>query len=275
MSFPLSYKHFLAGFLAVVALTVSAQAQTITVQNPGFGAAIGGHITGTLDLNALDAAPSAITQQLGSSSWYGQANVTTALTLGFRPQIEVNDTNSAGKGRIDYGLGASLGGLLGLEMPDSYLWQPLTGVSLQANKTYVFSIDMDAASLLDLTALGNRGFGIGVSTGASTTSPGTLFADSLSNQSLLGVSLLGGTNQRMTLTFTTGANPTAGTAGLVVFAGRGTQTLNVSLLSTYTVDNASFATVVAVPEPSSALMVVSGLSVLGLLRPRRRETQNA
>jgi hypothetical protein len=254
---------FIALALWIGASFVSAQ--SVTIQNPGFGP-LGGHISGTLDLNILNPAPTSVTQQLGTSGWYGLANAATVGNLGFRPQIEVDDSSaSSGHGYISYALGASLGGVAGLEMPDAYLWQPMTGWSLAASTTYKFSIDLDAGSLLDIAALGARGFGLGVTTGATGSSLGTFLADSSSAPSLLGIALLSGTTQRLALTFTTGFNPPAGDVGIAVFAGRGTQTLQVSLLSNFSVDNAAFA---VVPEPSALLMILSALGVFFIMRRR-------
>jgi hypothetical protein len=250
------------------ALPFAAAQNPTLITNPGFGP-VGGAISGMLDINIFDPAPSSVTQQLGSSGWYGRANVTAVGNIGFRPGIEVDaSAASAGVGYISYALGASLGGLAGLEMPDAYLWQPLTGTSLAAHTTYTFSIEVNAGALLDVSALGSRGFGLGVSVGASASSTGTMFADSLSSPSLLSLSLLGGTTQQMTLSFTTGANPAAGDVGVAVFAGRGVQALQLSLLNEYKVDNASFSSASAVPEPSSSVMVLSGIGMFILARRR-------
>jgi hypothetical protein len=117
-------------------------------------------------------------------------------------------------------------------------------------------VDVNAGSLLDVSAFSSRGFGIGITTGSSTSSIGTYYSDSLTNPSLLNVSLLSGTTQRLTYTFTTGAVVPGGTMGVAVFGGRGTQTLQLSLLTDFQIDDASLT---VVPEPSTTLLLGLGL----------------
>lgn len=249
-----------AGFFLIIAFCPLAVAQLIIpINNEDFDGG-GGEITSAFSL--LVGTSSVGPQQIGTSGWYGRSNATNAaLNLaGFRPGIEVdNDASSTNVGEIRYNLGGSLGGLLGLEMPEATLWQPLTGEELLANSTYVFSVDVDAGTLLDVTAFSDRGFGIGVTTGSTTTTPGTYFADSLTSPFLLDISLVTGTTQRLTLTFTTGNSVPTGDIGVAVFGGRGTQSLQVSLLTDFDVDNASLT---VVPEPASLLLLGIGFFLL-------------
>lgn len=245
----------IAGFLSMWSQAAFGQL-VIPINNSNFSGGTGGEIVGQISVGPSSAVGP---QQIGTTGWYGLANATnTALNLaGFRPGIEVNfDASSASRGEINYALGASLGGLLGLEMPEATLWQPLTGFTLQANSTYTFSVDVNAGSLLDVSAFSSRGFGIGITTGSSTSSIGTYYSDSLTNPSLLNVSLLSGTTQRLTYTFTTGAVVPGGTMGVAVFGGRGTQTLQLSLLTDFQIDDASLT---VVPEPSTTLLLGLGL----------------
>lgn len=236
------------------------EAQTITIQNSTFSTG-GGSMDGVLTLAA--GAPTVGPAQIGSSSWYGLANGTTLTVVvpvaGIRPTIAVDSPTGSSVGEINYALGASLGGLAGLEMPEADLWQPLSGVKLSANTTYQFAISVNIGSLLDITALSNRGFGIGISTGSSTAAVGTMYADSLTNPGLANVSLLSGTTYRETLTFTTGASVPTTDMGVVIFAGRGNQALSLSLLSDFKVDDASLT---VVPEPQVPLLAGLGLMVL-------------
>lgn len=220
--------------------------------------------TGTGDMPAatsvLSATPTLGPQQVGNTGWYGLANSTNAAlnAAGFRPGIGVNTGAAPGVATIDYTLAASLGGLLGLEMPEATLWQPITGTSLLANTTYTMSLDVTTTAILDVAALTSRGFGIGITTGATTTSIGSYFADTLSAPGSVNLQLLSGTTQRMTFTFTTGSSVPGGNLGFAVFAGRGTQTIQLSLLSNFTVDNASLQ---AVPEPHVTALIGLGLLV--------------
>lgn len=243
----------------------------IPINNSNFSAGAGGEIVGQISVGPSSAVGP---QQLGTSGWYGQANATNAaLNLaGFRPGIEVNfDASSASRGEINYALGASLGGLLGLEMPEATLWQPLTGFSLQPNSTYAFSVDVNAGTLLDVSGFSSRGFGLGITTGASTSSIGTYYANSLSSPSLLDVDLLSGTTQRLTFTFSTGATVPGGTMGVAIFGGRGTQTLQVSLLTDFQIDDASLQ---VVPEPSAILLTGMGLFLVLNSRAFLRRIRN-
>lgn len=216
-------------------------------------------------LTLLGGATNSGPQQIGTSGWYGQANATNLTVLGsnvagFRAGIEVDfDASSTNVGEISYALGASLGGLAGLEMPESTIWQPLAGFSLAANQTYTFSIDVNAGSLLDVAALTARGFGIGVTTSSSASSVGNYYVNSISNPGLVSLNLLGGNDQRLSLTFTTGASVPAGDLGLAIFAGRGTQSLQASLLTDFDIDNAQFS---AVPEPSTVVLIGLGMMIL-------------
>lgn len=263
----------ITSLLVFLSAAPSGRAGTMVLSSPGFDGA-GGLISGVLDLNILNPAPSAVTSPMGTSGWHGLSGVATQANLGFRAQVEVNQAGtSPGQGVIGYGLGASLGGLLGLEMPDSYLWQPMSGVSYAPNTTYTFAVDVEAGSLLNVTAFGNRGFGIGLTTEATTSSPGTFLADSLSSPSLLSISLVSGTTQRLVLSYTTGEVAPTGDIGIAVFGGRGSQALSVALLNDYRVDNASFSTAAgpaAVPEPSAALLLAGGLAVLAQRSRGRR-----
>jgi hypothetical protein len=256
--------------LAFLAVVPSASAYNLTLADPGFSGN-GGKILGDLDLNVLDPSPSSITSALGTSGWYGMANAVGVANLGFRGGVEVNQSPlSLGVGLINYDLGSNLTGLLGLDIPDAYLWQPLAGISFEANTTYTFSIDMTTSSLLSANLLADRGFGIGLTHNASTTTPGSFVADSLSSPELLNISLLGGTTQRLTVSFTTGETAPTGDIGVAVFSGRGNQTINASLLGDITVDNAALA----VPEPSSAALLVGGLGVLMHWGRRRKACTN-
>lgn len=236
----------------------------VPVNNPSFTTGTGGEIAGQLTL--LGPSATVGPQQLGTTGWYGLANATNAaLNLaGFRPEIGVNTVDNPGVGTINYALGASLGGLLGLEMPEATLWQPITGTSLLANTTYTMSLDVTTTAILDVAALTSRGFGIGITTGATTTSIGSYFADTLSAPGSLNLSLLSGTTQRMTFTFTTGSTVPGGNLGFAVFSGRGNQSLQVSLLTEFAVDNASLQ---AVPEPHVTALI--GIGLLVALRGHR------
>lgn len=261
----------IAGFLSFWGQVAHGQ-MVIPINNSTFSGGTGGQIVGQISVGPSSAVGP---QQIGTTGWYGLANATnTALNLaGFRPGIEVNfDASSASRGEINYALGASLGGLAGLEMPEATLWQPLTGFTLQANSTYTFSVDVNAGSLLDVSAFSSRGFGLGITTGASTSSIGTYYANSLTSPSLLDIDVLSGTTQRLTFTFSTGATVPSGTMGVAIFAGRGTQTLQVNLLSDFQIDDASLQ---VVPEPSAVLLTGMGLFLVLNSRAFLRRMQNA
>lgn len=253
--------------LVLISLPGLMNAQIITIPNGDFSSG-NGSIAGQLTL--LGGSSAAPAQSLGTTGWYGQAGFSNAVVVvpvaGIRPGVAINNGgNSTGVAEINYVLGADLGGLAGLEMPEADVWRPITGQSLLANTTYRFSVDLNTGSLLDLNALGSRGFGIGVTGGATASSMGTFVADSISNPSFASISLIGGTTQRVTLTFTTAATPPpGGDIGVVVFAGRGTQALSLGLLTDYRFDNASLE---VVPEPQTA--VLAGLGLLVLLRGHR------
>lgn len=245
---------------------IRARGQTIIpIANPGFNSG-GGQIDS--DLTLVRGSSTIGPQQIGTSGWYGIARHTNLVAgvplAGFRPGLEVdNDSSSNDVAEIRYNIGASLGGLAGLEMPEVDLWQPLTGQTLLPNRTYTFSIEYDAGAVLNISALTNRGFGIGVTTGATATSMGTFVADSLSSPSLVTVDLLSGSRQRLSLTFATGASPAAGTLGIAIFAGRGVQQLQLSLLSDIDIDNAALkTTLTTVPEPNAAILVGLGIGVI-------------
>jgi hypothetical protein len=236
-----------------------------TIQDADFST-LSGHIYGVVDLNPLDPAPASMTQVLGGTAWTAMANAVTTGTLGFRPTVEANDIDSPGTGYLGYGV-ASLGGLAGLEMPDSYIWQALSGSTIGANKTYTLSLTLDAGIALNASALAARGVGIGILAGASTSAMGTMVADSLSSPSSLTITPLSGTAEQLTLTFTASATPPGGTLGIVMFAGRGTQTLQLSLMNDYQFDN---VTLVTVPEGRSMVMMISGVAMLIQRRRLRR-----
>lgn len=248
--------------LALVSMGQAKAQVIIPINNDDFDGG-GGAMPGVLTL--LGGATNSGPQQIGTSGWYGQANATNLTVLGsnvagFRAGIEVDfDASSTNVGEISYALGASLGGLAGLEMPESTIWQPLAGFSLAANQTYTFSIDVNAGSLLDVAALTARGFGIGVTTSSSASSVGNYYVNSISNPGLVSLNLLGGNDQRLSLTFTTGASVPAGDLGLAIFAGRGTQSLQASLLTDFDIDNAQFS---AVPEPSTVVLIGLGMMIL-------------
>lgn len=258
---PLSVKvNAVAVAVALVSLSQAEAQLLIPIDNSSFTTG-SGEMAGELTL--LTGSSSMGPQQVGTSGWYGLANSTTATVIvpvaGIRPGITVNSAGAPGVASIDYDLGASLGGLAGLETPEATLWQPLVGQSLLANTTYTFSVDVNAGSLLDVSALSSRGFGIGLTTGSSATGIGTYFADSLSSPGLLDISLLSGTDQRLSLTFTTGASVPLGDLGVAIFAGRGNQALELSLLTNYTIDNAQLS---AVPEPHVSILIGFGLLVI-------------
>lgn len=261
----------IAGFLSIWSQGAHGQ-MVIPINNSTFSGGTGGQIVGQISVGPSSAVGP---QQIGTSGWYGLANATNAaLNLaGFRPGIEVNyDASSLSRGEINYALGASLGGLLGLEMPEATLWQPLTGFTLQANSTYTFSVDVNAGSLLDVSAFSSRGFGLGITTGSSTSSIGSYYANSLTSPSLLDIDVLSGTAQRLTFTFSTGATVPGGTMGVAIFAGRGTQTLQVNLLSDFQIDDAALQ---VVPEPSAVLLTGMGLFLVLNSRSFLRRMQNA
>lgn len=269
-TFPLAPKLIaLVIILAIPAIFTTHAQVIVNIPNSTFDSG-GGQINSQFSLAVgTSTAPA---QQIGTSGWYGIANATNLVVgvpvAGFRPGIEVdNDASSVDVAEIRYNLGASLGGLAGLEMPEADLWRPLTGQNLQPNRTYTFSVDVDAGAVLDISALTSRGFGIAVTTGATTSSMGTFFADSLSNPSFASINVLSGNLQRLNLTFTTGAAPASGTIGVVIFAGRGTQQLQLNLLSDIDIDNASLS---SIPEPNSAIMFGLGLGLLLTGRRLRR-----
>jgi hypothetical protein len=200
-------------------------------------------------------------QQVGNTGWYGYANATSlgGLALGFRPEIAVNTAGSPGVGNLNYALGAGLSGLLGLETPEATLYQPLVGRAILANTTYTLSVDMTFSSLLDVSALASRGVGIGLTSNSTTSSVGSYFADSLSSPGILSLTVLGGTTERLTLTFTTGNTVPTGDLGVSIFAGRGNQGIQADLLTSYTIDNVQLS---AVPEPHVSILVGLGLLVL-------------
>lgn len=250
---------------------VACGQMVIPINNSNFSSG-SGQIVGQISVGPSSAVGPV---QIGATGWYGLSNATnTALNLaGFRPGIEVNfDASSASSGELSYFLGASLGGLLGLEMPEATLWQPLTGYTLQANSTYSFSVDVNAGALLDVSAFSDRGFGLGITTGSSTSSIGTYYENSLSSPSLLDIDVLSGTTQRLTFTFTTGATVPGGTIGVAVFAGRGNQALQANLLSNFRIDDASLS---VVPEPSAVLLAGLGLFLMLNSRAFLRRAQNA
>ncbi len=259
-----------AGFfppLAVLTLYAThSQAAVITVNNPGFSSGSGRIVN---ELTLLDGSSTIGPQQLGTTGWYGLANHTNLVVVvpvaGFRPGIEVNfDSSSAGVGELNYSVIGSLGGLAGLEMPEATLWQPLS-LAMAPNTTYQLTATVTTNSFLDLSALSARGFGIGVTTGSSTTARGNFYANSLSTPSLLNLAVVSGATQQMTFTFTTGASVPTGNMGIAFFAGQGTQTIQLSLLTDYKVDNVAFATI---PEPSTA-MLLGALTFLPVVRRRR------
>jgi hypothetical protein len=252
--------------LLFLGLTVAgASAAMVPVTNPDFSNGEG-QISALLNLNPLGTPPASTTQQIGTSGWNGAVNATTVGNLGFRPGIAINQPGNTGVAVIQYDVGVSLGGLLGALMPPVSLWQNLSGFSLNANSTYTFSVSVDSGTLLDVTALGARGFGLGVTTGSSATDPGTFFADSQNSPGLLTISLLGGTEQTLSFTFTTGDTVPQGDLGLVIFAGRGSAALDASLLSNFVVDNVSFS---VVPEMSTGWMSAGALGILILFHHRR------
>jgi hypothetical protein len=258
-----SRDSFLLLFLVLVLSWICASgARGQTIQDADF-ATLSGHIYGVIDLNPLDPAPSSVTQVLGGTAWSGMASATVLGSIGFRPTVEANDIDSPGTGYLGYGA-VSLGGLGGLEMPDSYIWQALAGSTMTANTKYTLSLKLDAGIVLDASALAARGVGIGLLAGASTTAMGTMVADSLSSPSSLTITSLGGTAELLTMTFTSSGTPPGGTLGVVMFAGRGTQTLQLSLMNNYQFDN---VTLQAIPEGRSMVMLISGL---GILIQRRR-----
>ncbi|BCU76512.1 hypothetical protein llg_12270 [Luteolibacter sp. LG18] len=251
----------------MAALAASPGSAAITVNNPGFDTGTGGQIAGVLTLVAGTSTAGPL--QIGTSAWYGRSvatNLVVAVPVaGFRAAIAVNNSGTnLGNAEINYTLGPSLGGLAGLELPEADLWQPITGTSLVANSTYILGVDVDAGSLLSASSFAGAGFGIGLSTGASATTLGTMFSDSLTNPALLDISLLSGTNQRLTLTFTTGGSVPGGDIGIVLFGGRGTQTISLGLLQDYHMDNVSL---VLIPEPGP--VALWALGTLVLLRRRR------
>lgn len=252
------YSVITALVLAIFAMPTGAAAGNAIITNPSFDTG-SGVIAGALDLNLLDPAPTALAGALGGTGWYALANATAVGNTGFRPQLEVNQpVTSPGQGLISYALSFSLGGLAGAEMPDSYLWQPLVGAAFAVNTTYTFALDVTSSAALDATALASRGFGIGLTSNSTSSTPGSFVADSLSSPALLSISLLSGSTERLVLTYTTGANAPTGDMGVVIFAGRGTQGLNAALLNDYRIDNASLA----VPEPSAAVLLAAGVAVL-------------
>jgi hypothetical protein len=255
---------------AGISMILVSAGNAATVTNPNFSSGTGGSISNVLTLvGTTSAAPA---QQLGTTGWYGLSNATNLnigppipALAGFRAGVESNSISNPGVGRLNYGIGLGvLGGLVGLELPEADLWQPLTGQTLLANTTYQLSMDVDAGSILNVGALGNRGFGIGISSLSTTTGTGTMLFDSLTSPSLLNISLLSGNNQRLVLQFTTGGSAVVD-PGIVVFGGRGTQAISASLLNDYVVDNVTLA---AVPEPSVTLLF--GGAAWVLLARRRR-----
>jgi len=256
------YKSLVGSFLVIVGFTSLwsplAHGQVIIpIANSNFTSG-SGQISGQVSVGPTSAVGP---QQIGATGWYGSVGAANAPlnAVGFRPGIEVNfDTSSFSQAEISYDLGASLGGLLGLEMPEATLWQPLTGFTLQANTTYAFSVDVSVTTLADVSAFSDRGFGLGITTGSSSSSVGTYYANSLSSPSFLEIDVLSGDTKRLTFTFTTDATVPGGTMGVAIFSGRGDQDLQASLLSNFHIDDASLA---VVPEPSTALLVGLGLFV--------------
>lgn len=249
-----------AAVIAIIGFNQAEAQVLIPVNNSSFATGTG-QMAGELTL--LTGSSPLGPQQVGDTGWYGLANSTTATVIvpvaGIRPEITVNSAGAPGVASLNYNLGASLGGLVGLETPEASLWQPLTGQSLLANTTYTLSVDMNAGSLLNLAALSSRGVGIGLTTGSSASSIGSYVADTLSSPLLLSITPLSATDQRLTLTFTTGSSVPTGDLGVSIFAGRGNQALELSLLTNYTFDNVQFS---AVPEPHISVLVGFGLLVL-------------
>lgn len=244
----------------VIVLLASVQfvaAGSVTVFDPGFDA-IGGKLDGVLDLNVFDGPPGMLKGRLGSSPWYGWADVTVSGQTGYRGGVEVNDSLSAGVGALNYS--GTLGGLLGADVPATYLWQPLAGTSLVANCTYTLALDVNIGSLLSLSLLSSNGFGVGITTGSSSSAFGSFYTQSTTSPTSISLSLLGGTTDRLTYQFTSGASVPAGDIGVVIYAGYGTQAITLDLGTTYRIDNVSLAmNAVAVPEPTAAWLFSLGL----------------
>ncbi|MFD0894578.1 hypothetical protein KBB96_05840 [Luteolibacter ambystomatis] len=246
----------------LIGIPLATSAATLTVTNPNFDQGTGGQLAGTY--SAVGTTTAMGPSQIGTSGWYGRANVTNSIVSGFRPAIVVNSGSATGMAAINFAQPSAPGSLAGSEMPEADLWQVLTGTPLVANTSYTLGVDVDAGSLLSIGSFSSVGFGIGVSTGGSTSSTGTLYMDSLSNPSLADLSLISGTTQRLSLTFTTGAIVPGGDLGIVIFGGRGSQAMSGTNLYNFRIDNVTLDTV---PETSS--LALCALGVLPFLRRRR------
>ncbi|MGC4017096.1 MAG: hypothetical protein QM755_21675 [Luteolibacter sp.] len=253
--------------LSFLTLGLAGAHAATTIPIP-FDTGTGGQLAGTttsFGTNATASGP----QQLGTSGWYGRANAVNQVTGGFttagyRPSLLVNTSTALGGAELNFLSPTVPSGMTGQELPEMNLWKVFSQTTLAPNTTYTLTLEVDSGSLKDVTALAALGFGIGMSTGASSTSMGTFYADSLTSPSLLNIELISGTQQRLTFSFTTGSVTPGGDIGFNVFAGRGTQLMTGSTLADFHLSNASLQ---IVPEPGA--WILCGLGALAGVRRRR------
>lgn len=186
---------------------------------------IGGAAGGGSGSGAIGAGP-----WLGS--YAGAAGIVIAPTL----------TIGGGNARISGLLGLNVGGILN----NQGRFHQDTGVAWQPNRHYTLSVDVDAGTTLAPSVLTGGNIGIALATGSSEAAR---LASSTAGSSAL--TLVSGTNYRVTLDYDTGAT-VSGTVHVHLFA-EPAGVLTADLLGNVAFDNVGLATRLLNPQPVSII----------------------
>lgn len=202
-------------------------------------------------------------QALGTGPWRTEVNP-LALVIG-APDATI------GSGAASF-TGIATANVLGLVNNSGSFYQD-SGSAWQANTKYTLTVTVTGSSLLTADIFSATG-GAGVSL-YSSTNPAALggdIIDSFTNGPLsdIEVTLLnGGTSALVELTYTTGSEAPNGNVGVRLFVGETTNPLEANVLTGITFDNVTLDAT-PVPEASSAVLGLSALGSLALVRRRKR-----
>jgi hypothetical protein len=231
-------------FLTTVAFATPSFGQIIPIADSDFSvgnASVGGGLLGGSGSQVISGTP-------WTGTYYGVAGLLAPPEL----------TISGGVGTISGVAGA---GILSVADNGGAFSQTLSQ-GYQANTTYDLQATVSTQSLLTLNLLASSGVGIGLTAG------GNEIANSVGvGTPIVTLGLLGNSNYLIDIHYTTSGTAPTGNIGVELF-DKPQNLATANLLSSVTFDNVQLAAVV--PEPSTVIMVVSGLPLVAIGVIRRR-----